>query len=385
MKVSTSDLLNILRKFQLADGDDVPRLIDQVSQSHPNAINQLVAFRFKRAHFFALFDETATDRTEYIMQQIETVRSEPKGELLANPHTDFATYGLPYKGKDVYLYRLDHGKKRLDVWLAETYPETSRSSWQKHIKASRIKVNTATVTQPKFEISPSDKIVVSLPDAPDFSDRSLPILYQDDDVIVINKPAGVLSHAKNPLDDEFTVEIFLQRYASPELAEFRFGLVHRLDRDTSGVMIGARTLAAYDHLKKQFADRSVTKTYVAILDSIPAETDFRIDIPIARNPAKPGSFMGHQQGKPAVTDVHVVKTHTHLAYVELHPHTGRTHQLRVHLAYLGTPIHGDRLYGKSADRLYLHAHGLVINLPSGETESFISPTPPEFDHLMEAA
>lgn len=385
MKVTTSDLLAILRQFQLADDTYVPRNIDQVTQSHPSPINQLVGFRFNRSHFFALFDETATDRESYIMQQVETARSEPKGELLGNPRTDFATFGLPYKGKDVYLFRLDSGKQRLDVTLAERYPEHSRSTWQKHIKAGRVTVGGESITKPKFEVAENDKIVLDLPEANDFSGHELPIIYLDDDVIVIDKPVGVLTHAKDVLGDEFTVADFFRRYTTVGLDTDRPGIVHRLDRDTSGVMIGARTPESFEFLKQQFADRSAQKTYVAITDGIPKHEKLRIDIPIARNTASPGSFIGHLDGKPAQTDMTVLETNGSHAYIELRPRTGRTHQLRVHLAHIGAPIHGDRLYGTPADRLYLHAHHLRVALPNGTTETFSSPVPSEFSELMSHA
>ncbi len=382
MKVTTSDLLAILRQFGRADETNVPRNIDQVTQSHPSPINQLVGFRFNRSHYFALFDETATDRESYIMQQIETARSEPKGELLKNPRTDFATHGLPYKGKDVYLYRLDDGKQRLDLLLAESHPEISRSTWQKHIKAGRISVNGEIITKPKYETAEDDVLTIDLPEKNDFSEQELPILYLDDDVIVIDKPVGVLTHAKDKVGDEFTVAEFFRRYTTVGLDTDRPGIVHRLDRDTSGAMIGARTPEAFEFLKQQFADRTAKKTYIAITDGIPKHEKLRIDIPIARNTASPGSFIGHLDGKPAQTDMTILQTSDKHASIELRPHTGRTHQLRVHLAHIDTPIHGDRLYGTPADRLYLHAHGLHITLPNGSSETFTSPVPPEFSELM---
>lgn len=383
MKVTTSDILAILRQFNLADETNIPRNIDQVAQSHPSPINQLVGFRFNRSHFFILFDETAHDRESYIMQQIETARSEPRGELLGNPRTDLATFGLPYKGKDAYLYRLDNGKQRLDILLAERYPEQSRSTWQKHIKAGRISVNGDIVTKPKFEVAETDRLTLDLPEDSDHSDQELPIIYLDDDVIVIDKPVGVLTHAKDALGDEFTVADFFRRYTTVGLDTDRPGIVHRLDRDTSGVMIGARTPGAFEFLKQQFADRTAQKTYVAVTDGVPKHDKLRIDIPIARNSASPGSFLGHLDGKPAQTDITVLKKDADHAYIELHPRTGRTHQLRVHLAHLGTPIHGDRLYGKAADRLYLHAHKLRLTLPNGRDETFSSPVPAEFLTLVD--
>ena len=117
MKVTTSDLLAILRRFGEADDSHVPRLIDQVAQSHPSTTNQLVRFRFNRHHYFVLFDESAEDNTHYILQQIQIEKSDAAGELLLNPTTHIETHGLPFKGKDCYLFKLNDGKQRLDARL----------------------------------------------------------------------------------------------------------------------------------------------------------------------------------------------------------------------------------------------------------------------------
>src|SRR5690606_10034226 len=138
------------------------------------------------------------------------------------------------------LFTVTSDKKRLDVLLAEQYPHLSRSTWQKHVKAGHVSVNGTVQTSPKHEVTDADAIAANTPDATDFSGHELPILYLDDNVIVVNKPAGVLTHAKGALNDEFTVAEFFRRYTTFGLETNRPGIVHRLDRDTSGVMIGAR-------------------------------------------------------------------------------------------------------------------------------------------------
>ena len=219
MKVTANDLLAILRRFRVAGDDNVTRQIDQIKHSNPSPINQLVRFRFDRKHFFALFDETAEDRENYIMQQIFTAKSDAEGVLLKNPISDLTTYSLPFKGKDVYLFQQVSRKRRLDVVLAERYPEHSRSTWQKYIKSGNISVNNSPAKSPKQEITDADHIEINLPDAADYSERTLPILYLDDDVIVINKPAGVLTHSKGALNDEFTVADFFRRYTTVGLEQ----------------------------------------------------------------------------------------------------------------------------------------------------------------------
>ena len=378
MKITASDLLAILRQFKVANDDNVPRHISQIVSSHPGPINQLVSFRFDRSHFFALIDQTAEDRKNYIMQQIYSAKSDADGELLKNPTSELMTYGLPFKGKDVYLFQIVNRKRRLDVVLSEQHPETSRSTWQKYIKSGNISVNGAVVTSPKNEISDTDSITINLPETADYSDRTLPIIYLDDDVIVINKPAGVLTHSKGALNDEFTVADFFRRYTTVGLDTNRPGIVHRLDRDTSGVLIGARTPEAFDKLKKQFSDRKARKLYLAITAKPPKQPTAKIDIPLGRNPSAPSTWHADVKGKSAQTIYQTLATTSTESLLALRPLTGRTHQLRVHLSHIGAPIIGDRVYGKPSDRLYLHAYQLEITTAPERRQTFTAPIPDEF-------
>ncbi len=382
MKVSTNDLLAILRRFNVAGDQNVPRHIDQVKNYNPSVINQLVEFRFNKNKFFVLLDETAQDDDHYIMQQIYTAKSDAEGVLLENPVSDVTTYGLPFKGKDVYLFQTVSKKRRLDIVLAERNPEISRSTWQKHIKAGNIAVNNTPVTSPKAEVTEADAIEINIPDSTDFSAYELPIVYLDDNVIVVNKPAGILTHSKGALNDEFTVADFFRRYTTVGLDTSRPGIVHRLDRDTSGLIIGARTPEALQILKEQFSERKAKKWYVAITDGHLKKPTARIDIPIGRDPKHPSQFRADINGKPAITDYTVTAQNGNHDILVLQPHTGRTHQLRVHLAHLNAPIHGDRVYGKqAADRLYLHAAKLELTIAPGQRKTFIAPIPPEFAEL----
>lgn len=382
MKITSSDLLAILRRFGEAGDEHVPRHIDQIKQSHPSPINQLVQFRFNRHHYFVLIDETAEDRVGYIMQQIFVAKSDAAGEILQNPTSDLTTYGLPFKGKDIYLFRQHDGKKRLDVILAERYPDTSRSTWQKHIRAGHISVNGQVVESPRSEISDTDNIAIDLPAGTDYSAHELPIIHLDDSVIAIDKPIGVLTHSKGALNDEFTVAEFMRRYTSVGLDTNRPGIVHRLDRDTSGVMIGARTPEAFELLKSQFADRRAHKTYYAVVVGHPRLDSALIDLPIGRHPSAPSTFRVDAKGKSACTSYEVLARTDKYSLLRLQPTTGRTHQLRVHLAHLGTPILGDRIYGKAADRLYLHAAALEITIPVGDRRTFTAPLPAAFTTLF---
>jgi len=376
-KLSSRDILDILRRFELAGDENVPRHIESVKTSNPNPINTLVSFNFNRSQYFILIDDTADDDIAYIMKQIKTKKSTITGKLLENPTDSQTTYALPFKGKGCYLYQVISDKKRLDGELARRYPETSRSTWQKYIKAGHVSINGVVITSTKHEVTDIDAISINTPDAPDFSDQDLPILYIDDNVVVINKPIGVLSHAKGVLSEEFTVAEFFRRYSSYNADTNRPGIIHRLDRDTSGVMIGARNEETATMLQKQFADRKTKKTYLAVLNGVPKLDKANIDLPIARNPTAPSTFRVDGKGKSALTRYEVIARDDKHALVKLQPQTGRTHQLRVHMAYINTPILGDKVYGKPAARLYLHAYSLEITIPSGNRITFTAPLPPE--------
>lgn len=379
VKIASSDVITILRKFELAGDDNVPRHVEQLKTTHPNDINMLVSFRFSKTQFYILADDTAEDDADYIIEQIHSDSAAAAGKLIENPRESTMTYGMPFKGKDIYLFELTSDKKRLDIELAERFPETSRSTWQKHIKAGHVTVNGITVESPKMDITAKDTIVVDVPELSDFSKNELPIMYMDDNVIVVDKPVGVLSHSKGALNDEFTVAEFFRRYTTYNLDTNRPGIIHRLDRDTSGVMIGARNPETATLLQKQFADRKTKKTYFAVIDGTLDQDEALIDLPIARNPSAPSTFRVDPKGKTAQTSYTVLRTDGKLTLVELRPKTGRTHQLRVHMKYMNTPIHGDRVYGKESDRLYLHAHSLEITIPSGNRQIFTSPMPDEFN------
>lgn len=375
VKLSGRDILGILRKYEVANENNIPRHIEMIKITHPNAINTLASFRFFKQQFYILFDDTAEDDVNYVLGQMKAGQNKLKGELIVNPNDDITTYALPFRGKECYLFAVISDKKRLDSELVERYPDKSRSTWQKHIKAGHISVNGVVVTSSKHDITENDSIAINMPEALDFSNDELPIIYIDDNVIIINKPKGVLSHAKGALTEEFTVADFFKRYSTYNADTNRPGIIHRLDRDTSGVMIGARNPETATMLQKQFADRKVKKTYFAVLNGIPKLDKANIDLPIGRNPAAPSTFRVNVNGKPALTKYEVIATNDKYSLVKLQPQTGRTHQLRVHMAYINTPILGDKVYGKPADRLYLHAASLEITIPGGDRRTFEAPVP----------
>ncbi|MEI6228644.1 MAG: RluA family pseudouridine synthase [Candidatus Saccharibacteria bacterium] len=378
VKVSSRDILDILRRFELAGDDNVPRNVENVKITHPNPISTLASFRFNKYQLYALFDDTAEDDVNYVMSQIKTAKSTVQGELLKNPRDTTTTYAMPFKGKECYLFSVISEKHRLDSELANRYPANSRSTWQKYIKSGFVSVNGTVITSSKYDVADIDQIAINIPETADHSADELPIIYIDDNVVVVNKPVGVLSHAKGVINEEFTVADFFRRYSSYNADTNRPGIIHRLDRDTSGVMIGARNAETAELLQKQFADRRTKKTYYAVLDGVPKLGKANIDLPIGRNPSAPSTFRVDSKGKSAVTKYEVIASNDKHSLVKLQPQTGRTHQLRVHMKYIGTPIRGDKVYGKAADRLYLHAFSLEITIPSGNRTTFTAPVPAEF-------
>lgn len=271
---------------------------------------------------------------------------------------------------------------RLDAYMAQYWPEYSRSVWQKYIDAGYVSVNGTVETSSKKQLAEDDEVTYEISPAPDHSEHTLPVIFKNENVVVIDKPAGILSHSKGALNDEFTVAEFLRSLTSYHSDTNRPGIIHRLDRDTSGVMLGARNDETASMLQRQFSDRKVKKTYYAVVVGIPKQTEAFIDLPIGRNPKEPSTFRVDASGKTAQTAYKVLKSGNGMSLVELRPTTGRTHQLRVHMAHIGTPIYGDRVYGKAADRLYLHAAKLEITIPKGDRRTFESPVPDEFNDTV---
>jgi 23S rRNA pseudouridine1911/1915/1917 synthase len=379
-KTLTRDIRIILRQFEIAGELTMKTEISQSKETELAQGVSLTAFVFEKTRYYLLIDGNANDDKNYILEQIQSIDSEVIGHVVKNPLDNTqTTYGMPFKGKDAYLFKVTTPKRRLDHELASRYPKLSRSTLQKYIKAGHVQVDGIVVTRPKQDVLATDDIAMAPPEYTDFSAQELPIIYIDDNVIVVNKPTGVLTHSKGVLNDEFTVADFFRRYTTNGLETSRPGIVHRLDRDTSGVIIGARHDEAAEMLKKQFADRKVKKEYIAVTNGIPKQLSAVIDLPIGRNPSAPSTFRVDPSGKLAVTTYEVVDTNATQALLKLWPTTGRTHQLRVHMQYLLTPVAGDKIYGKKkADRLYLHAHMLEITIPASKRETFTAPIPKEF-------
>lgn len=384
-KTIQAELLAILRKFELAGELTKRKTITNVKEYQPRQLSRLVSFTYERQTYFALYDTSAGDDIHIALDHVRLDVPDIQGNFIRNPlEGTMKAYGMPYLGKDVYLFTKKIIKLRLDQEVVRRYPDYSRSTIQKYIKAGYVTVNGQPASSAKQDVTENDDIALVPPVAQDTSDKELPIIYIDDNVIVVNKPAGVLTHSKGALNDEFTVADFFRRYTSNALDTNRPGIVHRLDRDTSGVIIGARNDEAALLLKKQFADRTTKKQYTAVIDGVPKLEAAMIDLPIGRNPSAPSKFRVDSKGKSALTAYEVLKTNGVQSLVELRPKTGRTHQLRVHMQYVNTPIAGDRVYGveDSAKRLCLHAHSLEITIPGSERKVFVAEPPKLFEEMV---
>ncbi len=268
---------------------------------------------------------------------------------------------------------------RFDVVLSTQIPERSRAFWQKAIDAGYILVNEEVCQEKKTKLKTSDNIAINIPKQAK-TVNAIEIIYEDADVVVVNKPTGMLAHNKSHwLPEQSVVESIFDKLEHDKLKDsFRPGIVHRLDRATSGVMIIAKNTETLGYLQKQFANRSVKKKYLAITSSTPKHLEAEVDIALGRDPKTPTSFRADKEGKESRTYYKVIDHDTKHSLVELWPRTGRTHQLRVHMKSVGTPIVGDELYGtETADRLMLHANYLELRLPNGEITAFEAKIPDE--------
>lgn len=275
--------------------------------------------------------------------------------------------------------------QRLDIYVAKQLPHLPRTYAKRLIEAEKVLVNKKPVTKAGYRLRVDDKVKI-LEHETNFEipKIDIPVLYEDDDCVVINKPVGLLTHSKGTFNAEATVATWLAARYKGEARGERDGIVHRLDRGTSGVMICAKNDEALKALQKQFSTRKAKKTYTALVEGRIRPEEAIIDMPIERNPKEPQRFRVGANGKSATTEyktLELIEKKGHIySLLELKPTTGRTHQLRVHLNHLKHAIVGDTFYkGHKADRLYLHAKSLELTLPNRERKIFSVPIPPEFE------
>jgi 23S rRNA pseudouridine1911/1915/1917 synthase len=281
---------------------------------------------------------------------------------------------------------------RLDHFLQQRLPAYSRARLQAWIKQGRVLVNGAPA-KASHALRPGESIEVSPAEPPPLhaepEDLPVEILYEDAAVLAIDKPAGLVVHAGAGNHSGTLVNRLVHRFQSLSRmgGELRPGIVHRLDKDTSGVLLVARTDAAHRHLAAQFAERSVEKIYLALVEGSLRADSGRIVKPIARDPRHRTRMTAKlAAGRAALTEYRVRERFAKFTFLEVRIGTGRTHQIRVHLANLGHPVAGDRLYGAApAVRIFLHAWRIGFTSPAtGERVSVQAPLPRELEQWLAA-
>jgi len=280
---------------------------------------------------------------------------------------------------------------RLDKLLTQELGDFSRSYIQKIISAGGVSVDGLPVYKKSEPISPGVEVEIIIPPAedPDLQPEEIPleIIFENSDCLVINKPAGMVVHPSLGHTTGTLVQAVLG-YA-PEIEGVggvkRPGLVHRLDQDTSGVILLAKNDRAHHAFQDQFKNREVGKIYLALVDGRPPSPKGRVEVAIGRDPKHRQRMAAVQdrEGKPAVSEFFTIDQLSKHTLLKVSILTGRTHQIRVHLAFLGCPVTGDTLYGRDKptldiSRQFLHAHQLTISLPGEEGKrTFESPLPEE--------
>ena len=288
--------------------------------------------------------------------------------------------------------------QRADKLLAQLHPDFSRSRWQKLLEAGHVWQDERRIGQ-SDRLHAGDVVDVSLPPLQPLElipvAMDLDFLYEDEHLLVVNKPAGLVVHPGAGTGDDTLVHGLLHhcRGQLPGIGgEERPGIVHRLDKETSGAIVVARSEIAMTALAAQFADRTISKRYLAICKGVPNPASGSIHQPIARHPVHRLRMACLPGGRPSWTDYHRLRAWgQHAALLELDLHTGRTHQIRVHLQHLGHPILGDSLYGwrdreeqyPAVPRVMLHAARLVFSHPvTGREMTFEAPLPDDFRLLL---
>jgi 23S rRNA pseudouridine1911/1915/1917 synthase len=305
---------------------------------------------------------------------------------------------------ELFTLVAQEGGERLDKWLAGQLPDRSRAEIQRWIEAGQV-TRKGRALKASYRLSDGDTVDVLIPPQEDYEaqpeDIPLDILYEDRDVLVINKPAGMVVHPAAGNWHGTLVNAVL--FHAPDLegvgGAHRPGIVHRLDKDTSGVILVAKNDAAHRNLQGQFKNREVEKTYKALVYGGLDPAKGEINAAIGRDPRdrKRMGVVAASQGRPATTRYETVSVHRipttgeRLTLLACRPLTGRTHQIRVHLAHIHHPIVGDEVYGPrrklpfACPRQFLHAERLRFRLPSsGEVVEFSAPLPADLEALLKA-
>ena len=283
---------------------------------------------------------------------------------------------------------------RLDAWLAAAHPAISRSRWKQLIEAGHVFLNGIVVRKSNTALSSGTEISCTLPEPEPVglvaTDIPLAILYEDADLIVLNKPAGLVVHPAPGHAADTLVNALLHHCGDLQGigGELRPGIVHRLDKDTSGVLVVAKNEAAVAALVAQFSSHSVRKEYLALVWGALKKPSGTVELPVGRHPVHRQKMAVTEKGRAAVTHYETFAAGPLATLLRVRIETGRTHQIRVHLAHLGHPVVGDSTYGRarqglpadlSIPRQMLHAHVLEIAHPrDGRPLAFTAPLPADF-------
>ncbi len=282
---------------------------------------------------------------------------------------------------------------RLDRYVADQFPDLSRGTVQGLIESGRVRVD-GQQRKSKFRMTPGEVVSVEIP--PPRIDEIQPdpiplaVVYEDADIVVVDKPAGMVVHPAPGHPRGTLANALLAHVPGISVGgSQRPGIIHRLDKDTSGLIVAAKTDRGRTALVTQWEDRSVEKTYLALASGSVADQEAIIDAPIGRDPKNRQRMAVMRSGRPAVTHFHVVERFPNSTLLEVSIETGRTHQIRVHLAFIGHPVVGDRLYGGARptdphlERQFLHASALAFHLPDGEPMRLEAPLPGDLRAALE--
>ncbi|MDO4261589.1 MAG: RluA family pseudouridine synthase [Eubacteriales bacterium] len=289
-----------------------------------------------------------------------------------------------------------HQGQRLDRFLDELLPEQSRSYLQKLIREGNVLVNGA-VQKASFKIAEGDLVTAELPELrePEVEPEDIPldVLYEDDSLLMINKPKGMVVHPAAGHAGGTLVNAVLH-HCRGSLSGIngvqRPGIVHRIDKDTTGVLVVCKNDAAHNHVAAQLKDHTITRKYRAIVCGVIREDEGTVDAPIGRHPSdRKRMAAGVRNGKRAVTHYRVLERFRGYTYVECRLETGRTHQIRVHMASIHHPLLGDPVYGSGKNPYHLEGqalHAMTLGLIHPDTGEYVeaeAPLPPYFEALLE--
>lgn len=288
---------------------------------------------------------------------------------------------------------IEQGGARLDQALVTLLPALSRAQIKRLIQAAAVTVN-GEPRKPAYRVAVGDRLTVVLPEAEGPTIRPEPIplalVYEDEHLLALDKPAGMVVHPGAGHESGTLVNALLARY--PDIADVggvgRAGIVHRLDKDTSGLLLVARDDETHTALQRQFKRRQVSKIYLALVEERVEPREGIIEAALGRSKHERKHITVLRSGRPAITQYRVVETFRNYTLLEVRPHTGRTHQIRVHLAWMGYPVVGDRVYGRKRqpllpNRHFLHAQRISFTHPfTGKEMDLVAPLPRELEEVL---